>query len=371
MAELGVAASAISIASIAIQVGDSIIKLKDFWNHVKEAPEEIKWLIEEIETLGFVLSGVESSKTHSDPPHLEPAFANRCLESCRKGASILEAVVKEADEEIRKRRKVGGVKAVLKKGTIERLKERLRMRIPISTTLVSIADNFGGYRALHKQRHELHREWAELQQRQLDELRTSVTQSTDAVLSLHTTVGQQEKLASPSLCNSRPSHAATTSDSLERTATGVQKAQKRQQTILARLRGPRWIPLMSRVLEISGSKAPSGWDFSIRTYNVVPLDSPVMQFARRGELSKLQGLITEGKASLLDRSEYGETLLNVRTFLFVLSSYNDRMFETSKPNTSQAAVANQRLEVVKFILCQSFDDTNHRWFSSWTLKNCN
>jgi len=126
MAELGVAASAISVASIAIQVGDSIIKLKDFWNHVKEAPEEIKWLMEEIQNLGLVLSGVESSKAHNDPLHLEPAFANRCLELCRKGASILEAVVKEADEEIRKRRKVGGVKAVLKKGTIERLKERLR-----------------------------------------------------------------------------------------------------------------------------------------------------------------------------------------------------------------------------------------------------
>ncbi|TVY32214.1 hypothetical protein LSUB1_G008307 [Lachnellula subtilissima] len=331
MAELGVAASAISIASIAIQVGDSIIKLKDFWNHVKEAPEEIKWLMEEIETLGFVLSGVESSKAHSDPLHLEPAFANRCLESCRKGASILEAVVKEADEEIRKRRKVGGVKAVLKKGTIERLKERLR-----SAQLMLMLSNqaYSERRALQKQRHELHREWAELQQRQLDELRTSVSQSTDVVLSLHTTVGQQASLASPSLCNSRPSHAATASDSLERTDASVQKAQKRQQTFLARLGGPRWLPLIGRVLEVSGSRAPCGWNFSIRTYNVVSRHSPAMQFAARGKLSELQKLITEGKASLLDRDEYGRTLLSI-------------------------AVANQRLEIVKFIIGQGFDDTGH------------
>ncbi|TVY41704.1 hypothetical protein LOCC1_G005526 [Lachnellula occidentalis] len=169
MAELGVAASAISIVSIAIQVGDSIIKLKDFWNHVKEAPEEIKWLMEEIETLGLVLSGVESSKAHDDPPHLEPAFASRCLELCRTGAGILEAVVKEAGEEIRKRRRVGGMKAVLKKGTIERLKERLR-----SAQLMLMLSNQAYSQALQKQRHELQREWAELQHRQLDELRTCI-----------------------------------------------------------------------------------------------------------------------------------------------------------------------------------------------------
>jgi len=52
-----------------------------------------------------------------------------------------------------------------------------------------------------------------------------------------------------------------------------------------------------------------------------------MDFARRGELSKLQGLITEGKASLSDCDNHGETVYSVRTFLFVLLSYNGRMFK--------------------------------------------
>lgn len=126
MAELGVAASAISIASIAIQVGDSILKLKTFWDHVKEAPEEIKYLIDEIETLNLVLSGFSSDETPNGPLSIEPAFSSRCLELCRKGAGILETVVKEIDVEIGKRKRVGSFKAVLKKGTIERLKERMR-----------------------------------------------------------------------------------------------------------------------------------------------------------------------------------------------------------------------------------------------------
>ncbi|TVY91039.1 hypothetical protein LAWI1_G003473 [Lachnellula willkommii] len=364
MAELGVTASAISVASIAIQVGDSIIKLKDFWNHVKEAPEEIKWLIEEIETLSFVLSGVESSKARDDPPHLEPAFASRCLELCRKGAGILEAVVKEADEEIRKRKRVGGVKAVLKKGMIERLKERLR-----SAQLMLMLSNQAYSEPLQKQRHELQRKWAELQQRQLDELRTCASQSTDVVLSLHTTVGQQTLLASSSLCNSAPFHTASDCGSLEHTAGRVQKAQKRQQTFLVRLRGPRWLPLISRVLEISGRKAPSGWNFSIRTYNTVAWNSPVMHAVRRGELSKLQGLITDGKASLLDCSEDDETIER-KDFSICFVVLYGRMLKKSRTNTSQAAVLNGELEIAKFIISQGFDYTDGPGFSSWALIYC-
>jgi len=126
MAELGVAVSVISIASIAIQIGDSLIKLKSFWDHVKEAPSEIRWLIEEIETLNIALSEIEPSKAQNGLPPLEPAFSTRCLELCRKGASILEVVVKEADEEIQKGKKVGSIKVMLKKGKMEVLKERLR-----------------------------------------------------------------------------------------------------------------------------------------------------------------------------------------------------------------------------------------------------
>jgi len=42
MAELGLAASGIGIASLALQVGDCIVRLKSFWDAVKDAPEEIK-----------------------------------------------------------------------------------------------------------------------------------------------------------------------------------------------------------------------------------------------------------------------------------------------------------------------------------------
>ncbi|PMD16219.1 hypothetical protein NA56DRAFT_709025 [Hyaloscypha hepaticicola] len=43
MAQLGIVASGLGIASFATQVGDSIGKLKSHWDAIKEAPEDIKW----------------------------------------------------------------------------------------------------------------------------------------------------------------------------------------------------------------------------------------------------------------------------------------------------------------------------------------
>jgi hypothetical protein len=40
MAELGVVSSGLGIASLAIQVADSVMKLKSFIDSVREAPEE-------------------------------------------------------------------------------------------------------------------------------------------------------------------------------------------------------------------------------------------------------------------------------------------------------------------------------------------
>jgi hypothetical protein len=127
MAEvLGVVASGISIASIAIQIGDSAFKLKEFWDTVKEAPEEIKYLIDEIETLSLILSDIGNSEQQGDLTLVGRESAKKSLEFCQKGSAILEGVVKELDEKIAKGKRIGGIKAALKKNVTERLRDRLR-----------------------------------------------------------------------------------------------------------------------------------------------------------------------------------------------------------------------------------------------------
>jgi hypothetical protein len=125
MAEIGVIASGMGVASLAIQVADSILKLKDFLDSVKEAPEEIKYLIEEIDTLSALLSEFDADISNEESK-LDSSSMRKCWEHCSRGLGLLEAIVRELDADIGKQRRIGSFKAVLKKGTIERLKDRLK-----------------------------------------------------------------------------------------------------------------------------------------------------------------------------------------------------------------------------------------------------
>lgn len=62
MTDISLAGSGVSVASLALQVGDCVMRLKGFWDAVKDAPEDIKHLIEEIQTLSLVLSDFETSE---------------------------------------------------------------------------------------------------------------------------------------------------------------------------------------------------------------------------------------------------------------------------------------------------------------------
>lgn len=75
MAELGIIASGMGIVSFAIQISDSVLRLKIFFGSVKEAIEEIRYLIEEIQTLGLVLSELAADFALVTIPQLENAWS--------------------------------------------------------------------------------------------------------------------------------------------------------------------------------------------------------------------------------------------------------------------------------------------------------
>jgi hypothetical protein len=127
MAEmLGVVAGGMGIASLAIQIGDGVTKLRDFCNAVKEAPEEVKYLVEEIETLSIVLSEIGASGNEEEMAQIGAASLKKCLDLCRRGAEVLCTVVRQAEQEIAKTKRIGSVKMVLKKGLLDMLRDRLK-----------------------------------------------------------------------------------------------------------------------------------------------------------------------------------------------------------------------------------------------------
>ena len=136
MAEvLGVVASGVAVSQIAGQVTKSIFKLKQYWGQVQDAPDEIKYLLREIDSLNLFLNHIQTDQAKQTGCSIP--VDNLCIQqsfnSCKEGADELRWLANELAEKVdgKKgwRKKVGSVKVVLKKDDIKKLKKRMKHAI--------------------------------------------------------------------------------------------------------------------------------------------------------------------------------------------------------------------------------------------------
>ncbi|KAG4433614.1 hypothetical protein IFR05_010890 [Cadophora sp. M221] len=127
----------IGVFTSAVQLLDSIIKLKSFIDNFREAPDEIKCLIEEIELMGMVMVEYGPKTQDGDQRHdyHQPSpLVEKCWEMCGRASQSFEAILRQLDAEIGKRRVFGSWKAVLEKGSVEKMQERLKSaHFPLTT----------------------------------------------------------------------------------------------------------------------------------------------------------------------------------------------------------------------------------------------
>lgn len=140
MAEmLGAVASGMSVVSLAFQVADSIKKLKDFCDLVKDAPEEIRFALEEIEAMTLVLGDIDESVQvqNSLPPSTKSAVARSiCL--CRTCAATLQSLVAELQNGLARQKRRTSFKVAL---TRERLLN-IKARIECSKSTLLLANQY-------------------------------------------------------------------------------------------------------------------------------------------------------------------------------------------------------------------------------------
>jgi len=72
---------------------------------------------------------------------------------------------------------------------------------------------------------------------------------------------------------------------------------------------PYWI--WKRVLDLRFEQAEMGWNATFRVYNVLPRHSPVFEACDTGDLDEVQHLFRSKQASIYDRTENDENLLEV------------------------------------------------------------
>ncbi|TEY40779.1 hypothetical protein BOTCAL_0421g00050 [Botryotinia calthae] len=294
MAEIGIIASGIGVASFGLQLMDGIRKLKQFWDEVKEAPKDIHDTLEELETLSLILSDIQKSDLNM--PSIPSATATRCLELCRRGTDMLNTTVKDMNGAISKRRKIGSVKVVLKKDTLEKFRNRLReAQYMLMLSRQTYSD------ALQMEYHKLQMEAvqsnANRQLQEFEELKVSITRSVNVMsstlLQSHDTVVYDSE-------TKRPMRNRTRS-----------RLDKKAKCFQGKFGIPQWFSSSSYTWDFSGYQAPSGWTFNFRQYYTVNYDSPTLKCVTKRDLSGLQVLLQNKKATPFDRSLYGVTLLDV------------------------------------------------------------
>src|SRR6266536_4640568 len=166
-------------------------------------------------------------------------------------------------------------------------------------------------RALEKRQQGLQRQWTEVQQRKLTDIETAIGQN---MPNAPYTAAFTHFPHTNSANGPRSSRVALRKelDTVKKSHTQVSQVLHKQQLFKARLQTPRWISAQGRAWELCGFLARSGWNLSFQAYNVLyDIDSPILVFARRGDLSGVQRLFSEGKATPFDRTENGMTVLDV------------------------------------------------------------
>jgi hypothetical protein len=140
MAELvGVLASGISIGTLATQIGSSIAMLKNYWDEVKEVPEAVNSLLEDIEDLHSILADIDEDQARNPVSSLllDSTSTTKCLTHCRRAAMRLKELVDELGADIDAsstlRKKRAAVKVVLKEKKVERYMNKLERTVRLLT----------------------------------------------------------------------------------------------------------------------------------------------------------------------------------------------------------------------------------------------
>ncbi|KAI1453100.1 hypothetical protein F4805DRAFT_388003 [Annulohypoxylon moriforme] len=314
MAEvLGVAASGIAIIQISVQVGSAILKFKKLWDEVRDVPDDIANLLEQIDCLSPVISEVESNLSQGDLPSTiwDGLASKHTVRYCRNALQSLTDMTDQLNMQIttarKGRRKAAAFKVLLKKDSLRKFEKRLEHAI----------------RMLALAQQSYHVALTRVQPNIIVEKFTALTLT-----------GNLKQIQSNSEPEPKPETEERTIQSRSqkqprgiRTTTnfcwGPRKSTRpgifgRISTASSTLghailvQSPTW--LSWRSWELHSIKATGSWQYNLRSYSVVPDDSEIMELAKRGHSNDMRKLFEAGLASPYDRDKYGCTLLHVASF---------------------------------------------------------
>lgn len=133
-----VAAGVIGVASLAIQLADSVKKLSDFWKSVEEAPLDIQTIIADLDCLSLVLSEIANEAQQNQPNTTLEKVLNVCNANVKALNSIIHQFEPGFSSTKYRVRKWTAIKSVLKREKIERFSVTLDR---LNTILILVLRN--------------------------------------------------------------------------------------------------------------------------------------------------------------------------------------------------------------------------------------
>ena len=115
----------VGIMSLTGQIGAGLLKIKDFADAMRDAPDEIKMMVSRMQYLNLVLKEVQAGLRPEVLDKVSSSSAQLCLNNCVESAKLLNQVVKDLESEVAKRKLMGAFKWVIKQSYINRLQSGL------------------------------------------------------------------------------------------------------------------------------------------------------------------------------------------------------------------------------------------------------
>ena len=273
MAEaFGIAAGAVGVVSLSIQLAESLQKVKGFYAAVRNAPPQIEELIEEIEIMQDILSGLELGSQSANAT--SGMNMQRCMKVAQRATRSFATFSGELQSRVKKSKCRGGVKFALSRDDMKRMLDHLER----TKSSLSLAYN------LYQQ--------ATSEERHIEMMH--------AMLSSQGASVQKNVKASPST-QSRSVSTDSAASILHHTFTAGEQ--------LFRMRTFKW--MSKTIWQLEAKRSIAGLSLSLRNYGVVSFHAPIFKSCREGNAVEMQRMFETRLASPFDGNEYGHNLWEV------------------------------------------------------------
>ncbi|CAM1504351.1 Fc.00g019420.m01.CDS01 [Cosmosporella sp. VM-42] len=301
-----VAAGAIAFAQAAESIVKYIVKAHQFWQQLKDIPEELEFLIEDLKLFETEFRDIEAELSHHNIPSKfwDDAAAKQSLNHAERARNILASLINELSDKLGNKKglkqKIALAKISTKKDLIERFEKRLDRAVKHLTT--------------SRQSYQI-----ALQRQTADYIVTRITaellpQFARPQLAQRHTI-ECHDYESETLKSRKETRHFPHSKTLPVANTYVPSKWGRYAMAYtsdtgawqAYIQCPSW--MSQKIYELQYSPTMCGWTHNFRAYNIVPRNADIIKRVRNGDKNGVLELFYSGKASPYDRDSRGYSLL--------------------------------------------------------------